>query len=210
MRSFCILLIALLLSACSVEDYEDYYREPYSSPEALASAFDRVWESGDLDEYGRRLLYDPEEVTRDGRTYPGFAFYFTEQEGGVWTRDEELAHLAGFFSGNPSPGGEVGGVEELSLDMALDGQWEFVGGATIEGDLAPSGTKRGRYEVDLVVDLQACVGSEGIDGFVIGGSMTLYVIPVDGLNGPGYRLWKWVDETEALPGQSWGGIKRLW
>jgi hypothetical protein len=208
------MVLLLILVGCALPP-EDY-RDPYPAPNNVVMAFESAWESMDPETYRNRILYDHDEVTSDGEQYASFEFYFLEPHdthGASWSFQDELEHVEHLFSGEPSSDGSLGSVELIELELSPITEWTELEGANIEGDPFPSGTLFRRFETDLSLILDADSGSEDIDALIVGDIIEFYVIPVDGIDGQGYRLWKWMDLSYDFRGTtqiSWGDIKSAW
>ncbi len=204
----------LVLSGCTLPLDESI--DPYGSPDALVEGLSSAWSNLDYSVYRDRVLYDDAETTSDGRSYEAFAFYFIEPEDGYgegWDRSEELEHVARLLSGQPSRDGYYGGLRGMELEFSPLGDWEEPEADEIKGDDYPEGLVWRRYGTSLNIELDGAGGSSGIDALEIGDVVDFYVIPVDGIDGQGYRLWKWQDvsaETRTSSSMTWSELKLAW
>ncbi len=204
----------LVLTGCTLPLDESI--DPYASPDALVAGLVSSWENLDYSVYRDRVLYDDAETTSDGRAYEAFAFYFIEAQDGYgegWDLGEELEHVARLLSGQPSGDGYYGGLRSVELDFSPVGDWEEPEGDEIHGDDFPEGLIGRRYATDLSIVLDGAGGSSGIEALEIGDLVDFYVIPVDGIDGQGYRLWKWQDvsaEARSSSSMTWSELKLAW
>jgi len=195
---------------------EDNHK-PYPAPNDLVGAFVEIWQDGDLDVYRDRLLYDQAEVTSDGEAYSSFEFYFIEPDdsyGPSWDLEDELRHSGNIFSGEPSSDGSTPGVLSIALNLEALTDWVEPESPFVEGDVYPEGTLFRRYRTDMDVNLDGTIEGTDINVLRVHDRIEFYAIPVDGIEGPGYRLWKWLDldagNLRGSQNSSWTVIKTLW
>lgn len=166
----------------------------YATPDGLVDNFVTAWEYMVISEYRDNILYP-------GTEYNSFVFYLLpdamdpngEELPDSWGYDEEVDHISGLFSGNPSEDGSTPGVESISLELEPFGTWNAPSDPyQVEGDAYPEGTMARRYRTDMTITLEG-ENPGGYNGFLINDVIELYAIPVSTDGSTEYRLWKWRD-----------------
>ncbi len=214
MRRFLIpAMLLIMLGACTLPPEE--LRDPYPAPNNVVTGLTQIWVEMDSDTYIQRVLYDSDEISSDGQAYDAFEYIFSEPvdgHGSSWSLGNEIAAAMAIMSGDGSDSG-MPGVESIVLSFQGEDDWVAPEGNDVEGDPFPDGTLMRQYQTDMRINLKGNIEGSEVDFLEIDDSLIFYVIPVDGIDGQGYRLWKWLDLSSGLlatEDTTWTAFKTAW
>ncbi len=177
-----------------------------STPDSLLVSLERVLEAMDAATYAELLNDSDRDVAAS------FEFYFTPLDLGDYpyqfSLSEELScmgHLLGGDPGESAEGEPIPAVSSVDINFFPHGDaWESIDGLVVEGDIAPPGAVRRRFETSYLLTLDAVIGGGGINAFDIQDQMDLYLVPA----GDGYRIWKQFDIiSRGTADMSWSELK---
>lgn len=208
-------LLALLLpplAACDADratgpDEPEIEYLHYGNPENLLVNLGLALAARDLDELREHILYDGAPV--DGSGYAPFAFRFDplgEPPGQTFPvaidGDCFLATLAQTaLGGEDGLGGAVPALAQLDFEFTPQSYWDIEEEPFVDGDAAPPRTQLQFFDTDHAFTLAETYG-EGVERLVVHEGALLHVVPLRIDGAWRYRLWKWRDVSERIPGDA--------